>query len=342
MAHVRLHWLVLTSCLAAFCGMLPKVCAQDEPESQPPTTAPSDREAVFARVIEVHGDVQHAPLGTKDWEPCKLDDEYPQRTKLRTGVRSSVKLQIGTEQPYTAVVIDSVSLTVLSEAYKTKDTKRIRIGVGYGKIRAGVAEGGLKSDFTVDSPVATLSKRGTWNFGLSYERGTDRFEIFLLDRGLVDALNKITGERRGLLPGQLVTQAMRSWADEAQIRRNVSIVDVLGQEDMEVAFNRLKQDGLGVLGPGGGRGALLNLSNSFSQRQFADLVRQNLPAVSLPPSPGRLRAEGFFGTGRGEQLIQVIIEHDNPLAQKGFARPGTYRFRRSALDGWLRKYGGGR
>ena len=57
-------------------------------------------------------------------------------------------------------------------------------------VRAGVAEGGLKSDFTIDSPVATLSKRGTWNFALYYERETERFEISLLDRGLVEAIDK--------------------------------------------------------------------------------------------------------------------------------------------------------
>jgi len=52
----------------------------------------------------------------------------------------------------------------------------------------------------VDSPVATLSKRGTWDFGLFYERGTDRFEIFLLDQGLVDAFSKLTGQHRQVLP----------------------------------------------------------------------------------------------------------------------------------------------
>jgi hypothetical protein len=234
-------------------------------------------------------------------------------------------------------------LVVISEAYKTQQKKVTRVGVGYGKIRAGVAEGGLESDFTVDSPVATLSKRGTWNFGLAYTRGTDRFEIFLLDRGLVDAINKLTQQRRDLTPGQVVTQAMRLWLDEANIRRNVAIVDVLGQEDIQVAFNDLRNSGLGVLSPGSGYENLLNLSNRRAQAQFANLVRNalgNVPPI-VPPAVNRnLRPEGFFGTGRGDQLVEVFIDRNSDLAQRGLARPGGLTFRRSALEGWLQRNGG--
>ena len=323
------------------------VCAQDaettKPTPQPatqPTTAPTDRIPITARVLDVRGDVQHAPLDSNDWHPCQVDDEYPQQTVILTGVRSSIKLQLGTDDTYTAVAIESASRTIISEAYATADTKRVRIGVGYGRMRAGVVEGGLKSDFTVDSPVATLSKRGTWNFGMFYERGTDRFEIFLLDQGLVDAFNRVTRERREVLPRQVVTQTMRRWLDEVQLRRNVAIPDILGQGDVEVAFNRLGQDGLRVLDPQGGAAVLLDLSSSFSQDAFAGLARSSLPSAPLTPARGpHLRPEGFFGTGRGDELIPVIVERNSSLVKKGLARPGTYRFRRSALEGWLWQHG---
>jgi len=235
-------------------------------------------------------------------------------------------------------VIDSASRTIISECYKTQDTKRVRIGVGYGRIRAGVAEGGLKSDFTVDSPVATLSKRGTWNFGMFYERGTDRFEVFLLDRGLVEAINEITGQRRGLLPKESVTNAMRRWGTESQIQRNVPIPDLLGQGDVEVVFNRLKQDGLGVLDPDSGK-SVLDLSTSFAQNEFARTLRGRMPTLPVHSGARQLtRLEGFFGTGRGDQLVDVVIESNNPLVQQGCARPGNYKFRRSAAEGWLRQH----
>jgi hypothetical protein len=333
----RIRYLAILAAL----GLFGTAFAQQRPASQP-TTAPAETQPLTARVIEIHGDVQHATLDSSNWQPCKLDDEYPQETKIRTGLRSSIKLQIGRERPYTALLIESVGLTYISEAYKTTDSKRVRIGVGYGKIRAGVAEGGLKSDFTVDSPVATLSKRGTWNFGLSYERGTDRFQVFLLDQGLVDALNKLTGYRRALERGELVTQAMRRWLDQAQILRNVPVPDILGQGDIEVAFNRIGQAGLGVTGPGQGRAVLINLSNSSASEEFARLIRRRLqPLPGLPPLPGglpRARPEGFFGTGRGDQLIDIMIDTGSSLSQNGFAKPGTYNFRRSALETWLQSH----
>lgn len=322
--------------------------AQDAPSQPPvaapaqaPATAPGDRVPVLARVIEVNGDVKWAPLGTEDWKPVQLNDELPERSKILTGARSSVKLQIGQEEPYTAVLIDAVGKTVISEAFKTQDTKRIRLGVGYGQIRAGVAEGGLRSDFTIDSPVATLSKRGTWNFGLFYERGTDRFQVFLLDRGLVDVLNKLTAQRRGVQPGELVTQAMRMFLDQAELK-NVPVADFLGQSDVEVAFNRIQNDGLGVVDPSQGRAVFINLSNATAADAFAGLAERSL--LQTPPlfgqlQPGRIVAEeGFFGTGRGDDLVAVLIDQNNVLVREGFARAGRYSFRRAALEGWLREY----
>jgi hypothetical protein len=317
----------------------PAATPQAAPVASQPATAPADRQPIKARVLEVKGDVKHAPLDSEDWQPCKVDDEYPEQTVILTGIRSSLKLQVGTDDTYTAVVIEPASKTLLSEAYTTADAKHVNIGVGYGRIRAGVVEGGLKSNFTVESPVATLSKRGTWNFGLFYERGTDRFEIFLLDFGLVDAFSRVTAEQRRLRPGEWVTQAMLRWAEQSQFLRNVAIADFLGQADAFVAFNRLQQDGLRVLNPEGGQTVLINLSNAQAQNTFLDLVRNTLPPPILPAGT-KTRPEAYFGTGRGEQLIPVIINATSPLAQKGYAQPGTYTFTRSALESWIKQSGG--
>ena len=308
------------------------------PSSAPAASGPVERVGVTAKVIEVRGDAQWSPLDPIEWKPVKTGDEFPEMTQIRTGLRASVKLQIGKEEPYSAMVVESVSKVVLSEAYKTTDTKRVRVGVGYGKIRAGVAEGGLKSDFTVDSPVATLSKRGTWNFGLFYERDTNRFEVFLLDRGLVDALDKQTGERRTVQSGEFVTQAMRRWFDQAQYQRNIPVSDILGQGDIEVAFNQLGDSGLGILNPDGAQNVLIGLNTARAQQVFASQARQNL--TPLPgnngggtPSGPLTRIEGFFGTGRGNELIPIVIDANAGFG--GSTRSGKYLFRRSALEGWL-------
>ncbi len=307
-----------------------------QPATQPATTAPADQQPLSARVIAVQGSAEHASLGSDDWQPCKLDDEYPPETMLRTGVRSTVTLQVSAADTHTVMVIDSVSRTILSELFRTADKQRVRVGVGYGRVRAGVVEGGLKSDFTVDCPVATLSKRGTWNFGLFYERGTDRFEVFLHDQGLVDVLNRVTRERRELSPHERVTTAMRDWSVQAQMLRNVPVPDMLGQGDIEVAFNRLRQDGVRVINPEGGRLVLVDLSTSWAQQQFADLARSGLGPLPRSTGAGTLiRPEGYFGTGRADELIPLIIEANSPLGASGLAKPGHYLFRRAALEGWL-------
>ncbi len=339
-----------TLLLVVAVGLIGKpLVAQDaqpanQPQAQPPQSQPAAGRPIMAKVIAVTGDVQHAPLGeeTPVWKPCKLGDTYPPGTMIRSGVRSSIGLQIGEEEPYTAMVLESVGLTILSEAFKTQTTKRVRVGVGYGRVRAGVAEGGLKSDFTIDSPVATLSKRGTWNFALYYERATERFEISLLDRGLVDAIDKVRGRSVTILPGELVTEVMRKWLDEVQVQRNVAFVDLLGQGEVDVAFNRLRTDGLGVLDPGSGSAPLLNLSTSAAQTEFTSVVLETIQdPILLPPPDGGpqpiFRPEGFFGTGRGDQLIPILIDPNSALVKRGFARPGKYHFRRSALESWLKK-----
>lgn len=312
------------------------VIAQDAPSAVPPTaTPPEGRATLKFKVIDVVGDVRYAQVGTTKYEKSKVGDEYPEMTKVLTGSHSSVKFQIGDEEPYSCLMIESAGLCVISEAYKTQDTKKVRVGVGYGRVRAGVAEGGLKSDFIVDSPVATLSKRGTWGFTLFYERATDVYEIGLTDRGLVEAIRSLSRESRELRPGEHVTNAMRLWLDESKFR-NVPIADVLGQSDILIAFNRLQTDGLGITGVGQGREVFLNLNSAQAVGDFRSLLdRLGVRPASLGAN---LRSEGFFGSGRGDDLLEVLIHNNDPLAKSGGARPGRYQFRRDALADWMRRH----
>ena len=324
-------------------GMLAGAIAWSQSTGQSGQTsqpAPA-KTSIKAKAIEVNGSVDWAPLDSNDWKPVKLNDEFSEQTKFRTGVKSSLKLQIGEEAPYSCMLVDAVGKTVLSEAWKDADTKRVRVGVAYGKVRAGVAEGGLKSDFTVDSADATLSKKGTWGFELFYSRD-GQFEIGLTDYGLVEALSKITGERRDVLPGQLVTEAMRRWLDQSQFR-NVAVADVLGQSDIEVAFNRLDAGGLGVTGVGSGKTVLVDLSNANARNQFAQIAQQALqnapPIVIQPGQVQTLRSEGFFGTGRGDQLIRFIVDSRSENLKQIFPNGGRFQFRREAVESWLKSNG---
>ncbi len=318
-----------------------------------PTPA-NGRQPLVAIAIEVNGDVSFAPLDPNgavgEFAPLEVDQELSELTVVRTGVLSSAKFQFGREEPYSAAVLDSASELTLSEINKDNTSKRVRLGLSYGQVRAGVAEGGLQSDFTIDSPIASLSKEGTWDFYMSYEQYTQRFEIGLLEFGLVKALNRATGQSRRVLPQQYVTNTLRLWLDQADRRSAVAINDMLGQSDIEIAYNRLQNDGLGVIEPGSGRVTQLQLNNPTAQGLFADTIRNSiggpLPIGGgpvIPPNvitpPAIRRPEGFFGTGRGDDLVNVLISADSELAGRGFAQPGRYLFRRSALQNWMHKHG---
>lgn len=328
-------------CQNLFVVLLVSVVTQSQVTAQ--TTQPAaTKTTIKAKAIEVNGSVDWAGLDGNDWKPVKLNDEFNEQTKFRTGVKSSLKLQIGDEAPYSCMLVDAVGKTVLSEAWKNADTKRVRVGVAYGKVRAGVAEGGLKSDFTVDSADATLSKKGTWGFELFYSRD-GQFEIGLTDFGLVEAISKVTGERRDVQPGQRVTEAMRRWLDQASFR-NVPVADVLGQSDIEVAFNRLDAEGLGVTGVGSGRSVLVDLSNANARNQFAQIAQQALqsapPLVAQPGQVQTLRSEGFFGTGRGDQLISFIIDSRRDNLKQIFPNGGRFQVRRDVLESWIKTNSG--
>lgn len=320
--------------------------AGQEPPASRPASQPTEaqRQPIQATALEVVGDVKHRAARSEPWTACKTEDVYSEGTEILTGVRSAIKLRIGEEEPYTCLMIESVGLTILSEAAIVPGVKRVRVGVGYGRVRAGVAEGGLQSDFTIESPAATLSKRGTWNFSLYYERGTGHFEIGLLDRGLVEALNRITGERRQIKPLEFVDSTMRRWLDQSELVTNVPVPDILGQGEIQFAFNRIMSDGLGVTAPGQGRGLLIDLTNDGAIGVFRDRLRTALNSpppvltLPLPPLNPRLRPEGFFGTGRGDDLVQVLISDADLLKQKGLGHPGRYLIRRAAAEAWLREH----
>lgn len=305
------------------------------------TTLPAGATPILARVIEVKGDCQFAPPGSEAFSPCKLGDTYSPETVISTGLRSRVVLRMGEDDTYTVVAVDPGTKTLIGEAFTTADTKRVQIGVGYGQVRAGVVEGGLKSDFTVSSPVATLSKRGTWNFGMNVR--PFQYEVFLLDQGLVTALDRASGRQRDVRPGEFVDSSMRRWVQLANRLQNVPISDILGQSDIEVAFNRLDQDGLKILNPEGGATTLIDLRPPQFAADFRQLAQNALRGSDLPPPVidigQRVRREAIFGTGRGELLAPIVIDRASELAQRGAAKPGTYRFSRSALQGWLSQQG---
>ncbi|HSW46314.1 MAG TPA: FecR domain-containing protein [Phycisphaerae bacterium] len=277
--------------------------ATTQPTAAAPSTQPASRgDPMQARIIQVSGRVQHATVDAAgnigEWRDAKVGDELPAGTRVRTRLRSNVVLAFGDDS---VVMIDRATLASIDQFHRSADTKVVRLGLGHGAIRAGVAETTLRSDMTIETPTATLSKKGTIDFGIEYEPSSGRFRVFLAREGLVEALNKLTQERRNVLTGQYVTQAMIRWITTATFDRHVALADLFGMTGSEKWFNALNGSGLGAVDPGGGMG-ISSLGSGAGQGQvgggFGQNFSRSLPTVTGPTGPQAIdRPEGNFGTG---------------------------------------------
>ncbi len=287
-------------------------------EVRPPETAPATRpagiDAAFeARIEQVWGSVSTARVDAQgvrgEWRPAKDGDLLPAGTWIRTRVRSKVLLTFGDD---TAVLIERATLASIDQFHRAGDAKVIKLGLGHGAVRAGVAETTLRSDMTIESPIATLSKKGTMVFRFEYLPGSRQFIISLTDEGLVEALHEDTGETYTVRPGTYVTEAMMRWIDRATFDRVLYVIDPYGQTNPEAWFNAMNTTGIIVVEPGGGATGW-----SLEHRQGGELaavdaanrdaIRRSAGAPGfLPPQAGVIeRPEGNFGTGRG-RLPSVI------------------------------------
>jgi hypothetical protein len=287
-------------------------------ETRPPETAPATQparidEAFEARIEQVWGSVSTARVDEQgvrgEWRPAKDGDLLPAGTWIRTRVRSKVLLTFGDD---TVVVIERATLASIDQFHRDGDAKVIKLGLGHGAVRAGVAETTLRSDMTIESPIATLSKKGTMVFRFEYLPGSHQFIISLTDEGLVEALNEETGATYTVRPGTYVTDAMMRWIDRVTFDRVVYVIDPFGQTDPEAWFNAMNTTGIIVVEPGGGATAW-----ALEHRQGGELaavdaanraaMRRSASSLGLlPPGAGvRVRPEGNFGTGRG-RLPSVI------------------------------------
>ncbi|UCD28093.1 MAG: FecR domain-containing protein [Planctomycetota bacterium] len=278
-----------------------------QPSSTPPTTQPAQIDEQFeARIIQVAGKVSYSKTDENGqpgkWQSAKVGDRLPAGTRIRTRLRSKVVMAFGDDS---VVMIDRATLASIDEFHRTADTKKVRLGLGHGAIRAGVAETTLRSDMTIDTPTATLSKRGTIDFRMEYTPVTGRFRISLAREGLVQALNKITNQSSLISPGQYITQAMIRWIETATFDRFVPVVDIFGMTDAEELFNMVQESGLGVVEPGGGSGTMA-LTGRDAGKLFAQLAEERRNRQRRHTRPdfinGRRvynRPEGNFGTGSG-------------------------------------------
>ena len=287
--------------------------AQTTPAGAQPVA--SDASLVF-EVFDMQGNVRVGPAGTDPklaagWQPIKRGETLRAGQAVHVPFRGKLKLVARPAEPPTVLLFDSGSLIQISELSLKDGVAMCRMDLGYGQIKAGVAEGTTRSDLEIRSPAATLSKKGTDIFGLEV-RPDGRFNMFLTDqgRGLVQAIQMQSTQMgamnamrsRMLTPGQWITHQMARAIDNMQFDRNVNINDVYGMKGTDQLFTMLNDRGFGFLLPAGG-GSPLNFQGSQTTeggQEVPGLGQQVQPFPQSLFQGIRNITEGNFGVGQGE------------------------------------------
>ncbi|MCP4592816.1 MAG: FecR domain-containing protein, partial [bacterium] len=260
-----------------------------DPKPADSKAKPADAAALEAEAIEVKGLVEQSAVPAKsnpdekiNWTAVKQGDKLTAGTQIRTGLRAHLVLRFGDAS---VVMIKRSTLASVDTFYRQGDTETVRLGLGYGAVRGGTTGGEVRSDFVVDSTVATLAKRGTEGWEFWVEPYTGRFRVSLAESGLVEALQRFTRQRRLVRPGEYANEAniATMWIKQDIFDRSVRFFAAESVSEADLNFNVRHPDGLAVLGPGLGTDA-----------------RGSGGRVSPPPSSGaqppRPRKNGLFDT----------------------------------------------
>ncbi len=268
--------------------------------------ATENREAV---VMEVKGKVLKAPMGTAadtsdGWSAVKKDDRLSAGTLIKTSFRSRVTLKFGDS---TVISVRRVTLASIDDFYRSETEETIRLGLGYGAIRGGSAEGERRTDLVVDSTVATLAKKGTDGWEIVVNPTIDYVKISLSRSGLGEVLASLKKEdvERSVLPSEYVTTetAMLAWVEQDLFDRYVDFFNPIGLTDEEVSFSTRNPGGPGVLVPG----------STIAAREFAQLDNPvgGIDLIGFTPTlpfirpPFVVRSEGDFGIGNTFNLRRL-------------------------------------
>jgi hypothetical protein len=170
-----------------------------------------------AVIRETSGTVEIKAPGSRDWVPARSGQSIARTSVISTGFKSTAVIALGNSllsvQPLTRLTVEEIQ--------ETAGNERVNINLQTGRIRADVKPpAGGKTEFTVRSPSATASVRGTsFEFdgvnlrvdeGRVHVTGGDRSGTYVgaghsvssdIETGrMVSAAEKIRGELAPTLP----------------------------------------------------------------------------------------------------------------------------------------------
>lgn len=116
------------------------------------------QEAGRVVIQETTGTVEVKESSTGDWVPARPGQSISRSAELSTGFRSTAVLAVGNS----VVTVQALTRLTVDEILASSGDERVNINLRVGRVRADVKPpAGGRTEFTVRSPTATASVRGT-------------------------------------------------------------------------------------------------------------------------------------------------------------------------------------
>jgi len=117
---------------------------------------------VFAQgtgvIKELTGEVELKPAGTNAFVPAHVGSEVAQNTVVSTGFKGTAIITVGSS----TITVRPLTRLSLSELQVSSGAENLNMNLQAGRVRVDVKPPeGTKTNFTVQSPSATASVRGT-------------------------------------------------------------------------------------------------------------------------------------------------------------------------------------
>jgi hypothetical protein len=161
----------------------------------PAKPAPADGK-LSAVVKSVEGTVESREAVGRPWTAVQVGQTLAEGTDLRTGFRARCVLDLAES----LVQVDPLTVVRIGELRRDGEKVRTRIYMKQGNTQALVEKGGVKNDFAIVTPSATLSVRGTRGIQCGF------FPVFggeyrLTGEGLMEIISALLGRSIEVPPG---------------------------------------------------------------------------------------------------------------------------------------------
>jgi hypothetical protein len=153
-----------------------------------------------ARLLEFSGTVEIKEVGASGWRPAVQNEVIKNDTAVSTGFKSTALISLGNSR----LIVRPLTRLSLEELLERDGSEEVSLYLRSGRVRAEVTPpAGGDAVFTVRSPIATASVRGT-----AFRFDTRRLQV---DNGIVRLANN-KGQR------VYVPEGRQSYVDESDHR----------------------------------------------------------------------------------------------------------------------------